>query len=178
LPAVRVPNVQNLTQEDSKGLVYSMFEISLPVLPSTGQQQQPPGLRLDVTLPFITQPVADRGLGILARVGVRKYIRIHQCGVDSAGVPSAHYSGHNITGSFCGFQACCGVFSACNAVQSAFQHRVLTRADHLVTLLTPSRDVLCCCVCVCVCSALGQHQLAARSAVQRRWGSGPAFEGA
>lgn len=67
--------MQHLTQEDSYGLVYSMFEISLPVLPSTGQQQQPPGLRLDVTLPFITQPVADRGLGQLAKVRALQYQR-------------------------------------------------------------------------------------------------------
>jgi hypothetical protein len=84
--------VQNLTQEDSYGLVYSMFEISLPVL-QPRQQQQPPGLRLDVTLPFITQPLADRGLGQLAKVGAPEYQR----GDIPVGASSA-FAGRSTTG--------------------------------------------------------------------------------
>jgi hypothetical protein len=69
--------LQNLTNEDSFALVFSLFEMSLPVLHQPpGEwhpQQQTRGLRLDVTLPFITQAAADKGLASIAKVRVHKH---------------------------------------------------------------------------------------------------------
>jgi hypothetical protein len=63
--------LQNLSQEDIQALVFSIFETSLPVVPSTTQQQgeqQHAGQRLADTLPFITQGAADRALAMVAKV--------------------------------------------------------------------------------------------------------------
>jgi hypothetical protein len=63
--------LQNLSQEDIQALVFSIFETSLPVVPSTTQQQaeqQQAGPRLADTLPFITQGAADRALAMVAKV--------------------------------------------------------------------------------------------------------------
>jgi hypothetical protein len=61
-------------------LLYSIFENSLPVLPSPWQQQQPAvpqqqpqqvdGAKLAATFPYITQAAADRSLGVIAQVGI------------------------------------------------------------------------------------------------------------
>lgn len=66
------PLLQNLSQDDSVALVFSLFENSLPVLPPTGVLQQhatPAAPSLEITLPFITQTAADRGLEMIAKVG-------------------------------------------------------------------------------------------------------------
>lgn len=178
--------LQNLTSQDCYALVLSLFEMSLPVLQQPpGEwhpQQQTPGLRLDVTLPFISQAAADKGLATIAKVCVCVCACLPVCGC--------------LPGSAC-VHACmpsCVCLCACVRVRTVLSVRGVVQARQQRSFsVTNSSGVqrctheaaglkhgcathtlangsvaicLACVLCMLLCAAVEQHTLAGGTAPQ------------
>lgn len=156
--------LQNLTNQDSYALVFSLFEMSLPVLQQPpGEwhpQQQTPGLRLDVTLPFITQAAADKGLTTIAKVCVCACLCACVC-VRAC----AHFA---LCQRGCAARAAAQLQCDSSGVQHGTQEAAgLNTRPHTSTLVEGSVTIcLACVLCMVLCAALEQHALAGGAALQ------------